>query len=163
MVTVLWTGSDRLGQVWTSQNRCEALFFFSCESHAVQIWPTPRTCVQFSNRTSLETLRTLRSGGNSASSRFNWRKVWTGVKCNFSWEHFPKRYIIRKLSLSWVWMWNFTRIGPKTKKLWLSIIPALRRSYQPSLGQTPKGVNSNFSWPHLDKSYFLRKPSISEA
>ena len=35
-------------------------------------------------------------------------------------------------------MSNFTRIGPKTKKLWLSIIPALRQSYQPRLGQPQK-------------------------
>ena len=57
MVIVLWTGSDRFGQVWTSQNRCEVLFFLNRESHAVPIWPTPKNCVQFSNRTSLETLR----------------------------------------------------------------------------------------------------------
>ena len=37
-------------------------------------------------------------------------------------------------------------MGPKTKKLWLSIIPALRRSYQPRLGLPQKGVNHNFSW-----------------
>ena len=53
MVTVLWTGSDRFGQVRTG----EVLFFLDHESHALQIWPTPKTCVQFSNRTSLETLR----------------------------------------------------------------------------------------------------------
>ena len=57
MITVLWTGSDRFGQVWTSQNRCEALFFLNRESHAVQTWPTPITCVQFPNRTWLETPR----------------------------------------------------------------------------------------------------------
>ena len=48
---------DRFGQVWTRQNRCEVLFLLNRESHAVQIWPTPKTCVQFSNHTSLETLR----------------------------------------------------------------------------------------------------------
>ena len=57
MVTVLWTGLDRLGHVWTIQNKCEALFFLNHELHSVQIWPTPQTCVQFSNRTSLETPR----------------------------------------------------------------------------------------------------------
>ena len=57
MVTVLWTGSDRFGQVRTSQNRCEVLFFLNPELHAVQIWPNPQTCVQFSNSTSLEALR----------------------------------------------------------------------------------------------------------
>ena len=57
MVPVLWTGLDRFGQVRTSQNRCEVLFFLNRESHTLQIWPTPKTCVQFSNHTSLETLR----------------------------------------------------------------------------------------------------------
>ena len=57
MVTVLRTGSDKFGQVWTSQNMCEALFFLNRETHAVQMWPTPQTCVQFSNSTSLEALR----------------------------------------------------------------------------------------------------------
>ena len=47
MVTILWTGSDKFGQVWTSQNRCEVLFFFNRESHAVQIWPTPRPACSF--------------------------------------------------------------------------------------------------------------------
>ena len=36
---------------------CEALFFLNRELHAAQIWPNPQTCVQFSNRTSLEALR----------------------------------------------------------------------------------------------------------
>ena len=156
------TGSDKFWQDWTSQKRCEALFFLNRELHAVQLWPTPKPACSFltvpcSNST------TLQSGGNNASSCFNWCKVWTGVKCNFSWEHFQKWSIIRKLSLSRVWMWNFTRIGPKTKKLWLSIIPGLRLSYQPRLGQPQKGVNRNFSWPHLDKLYVVRKLSISEA
>ena len=48
---------DRSGQVWTSQKRCEVLFFVNGESQALQIWPTPEFCVQFPNRTSLETLR----------------------------------------------------------------------------------------------------------
>ena len=50
-VTVLRTGSDKY------RYTCEALFFLNRELHAVQIWPSPQTCVQFSNRTSLETLR----------------------------------------------------------------------------------------------------------
>ena len=44
MVTVLYR---RSGQVWTSQNRCEVLFFLNRESHALQISPTPQICVQF--------------------------------------------------------------------------------------------------------------------
>ena len=42
--------------VWTGLDMSEQLFFLNRESHAVQIWPTPKTCMQFSNRTSLETL-----------------------------------------------------------------------------------------------------------
>ena len=51
---------ERFGQVWTSQRtgvKCEGLLFLNRESNAVKIWPTPKTCVQFSNLTSLETLR----------------------------------------------------------------------------------------------------------
>ena len=36
---------------------CEVLFFLNRESHALQIWPTPKARVQFSNHTSLETLQ----------------------------------------------------------------------------------------------------------
>ena len=48
------TGSDRFEQVIRGVKR---YFPSNRESHAVQIWPTPQTCVQFSNRTLLETLR----------------------------------------------------------------------------------------------------------
>ena len=54
MVTVLYVYRS---EVWASQNRCEVLFFLNRETHALQIWSTPQTCVQFPNRTSLETLR----------------------------------------------------------------------------------------------------------
>ena len=64
---------------------------------------------------------------NSPLSRFNWRKVWTGVKCNFSSARLHDRYVVGKLSISRVQKWNFTRIRRKTKKLWLSIIPARRQ------------------------------------
>ena len=47
MVTVLWTGSDKFGQIWTSQNRCEVLFFLKSESNAIQIWPTPKPACSF--------------------------------------------------------------------------------------------------------------------
>ena len=87
----------------------------------------------------------LQSGGNSLSSRFNWRKVWNGVKCNFSWAHLHRRYGDGKLSISGpAWTWNFTRIGRKTKKLRLSIIPAQRRSHQPPLGQPIKVRTATF-------------------
>ena len=41
-------------------------------------------------------------------------------------------------SIRRVRMWNFTRIGPRTKKLWFSIVPERRPSEQPGLGQLPK-------------------------
>ena len=57
MVTALWTGSDRFGQVrtgwdrfgqvWTSPNKCAALFFLHRELHTVQIWPTPKPACSF--------------------------------------------------------------------------------------------------------------------
>ena len=81
---------------------------------------------------------TLPSGGNSASSRFSWRKVWNGVKCNLSSAHLHVRTIVGKLSIRRVRMWNFTWIGCKTKKLWLSIILARRPSEQPGLGPPQK-------------------------
>ena len=37
----------RSRQVWTSQNRCEVLFFLNRESHAPQIWPTPKPACSF--------------------------------------------------------------------------------------------------------------------
>ena len=158
MVTVLRVGPGKSGQVRTgvkyyfSSTVSPTLFKFS---------PPPKEiCVQFPNRTSLETLR---SGGIRASSRFSWRKVWTGVKCNFSSPHHHVRRIVGKLSIRRVRMWNFTRIGRKTKKLWLSIVPVQRPSEQPGLGPPQKGVNCNFSSPELDKPYIVRKLLISEA
>ena len=71
--------------------------------------------------------RFMESGGNSASSRFNWRKVWTVVKCHFSSAHHHNHYVVGKLSITRVRMWNFTRIGRKTKKLRRSINPARRQ------------------------------------
>ena len=71
--------------------------------------------------------RLMRSGGNSPSSRFNWHKIWTGVKCHFSSAHHHNQCVVGKLSISRVRMWNFTRIGRKAKKLRLSINPARRQ------------------------------------
>ena len=162
MGTVLRTGSDRLGKVWTSENRCEALFLLNRESHTVQIWPSPQTCVQFLYRASLETLRP------SEVVETALRQASIGERCELVWSatflgHFQTRFIIRKFSLSGVRMWNFTGIGPKTKKLWLSIVLARRPSEQPGLGPPQKGVNCNFSWPEFDKPYGVRKLSISDA
>ena len=69
----------------------------------------------------------VRSGGNNPSSRFSWRNVWTGVKCNFCSAQLHNWYVDGKLLISRVRMWNFTRIRRKTRKLWLSISPARRQ------------------------------------
>ena len=132
MGTVLGTGLDRFGQVWTSQNRCKVLFSSTVSRTLSKFGLPPKPACSF--------LTVLQSGGNSLSSRFNWRKVWTGVKCNFSSAQLHNRYVDGKLPISRVRMWNFTRIGRKIKKLRLSIIPALRQSHRPSLDQPQKGV-----------------------
>ena len=80
MVTVLRTDLDRFGQVWTSQSRCEVLFFLNRESHALQIWPTPKTCVQFSNCTSLKTL------WPSEVVESVLRHASVGVRCELVWS-----------------------------------------------------------------------------
>ena len=72
MVTVLCIGPDKSGQVRTG---VKYYFFLNGESHALQIWATRQTCVQFPNRTSLETLRpseVVESGLRHAS---------VGVRC----------------------------------------------------------------------------------
>ena len=116
MVTVLWTGSDRFGHaVSTSPHGLPPNF-----THELKIC-LGRFLSPF------RSARLIGSGGNSPLSHFNWHKVWTGVKCNFSSAQLHDRYVDRKLSISRVWMWNFTRIWRKTKKLWLSIIPAWRQ------------------------------------
>ena len=148
------TGWDKSEQVWST-------IFLNRESHALQIWPTPKPACSFLT-VPRSKLYDPRSGGIRASSRFSWRKVWTGVKCNFSWPHHHVRNIVEKLSIRRGRMWNFTRIGRKTKKLWLSIFPAQRPSEHIRLGQHQKGVTCIFSWPELDKPYGVRKLSISK-
>ena len=120
-------------------------------------WLTIFLYPSFTSRTVMKSCRL------GASTRFGWRKVWNGVKCNFPSAHHHVRNVVRKLSMSRVRMWNFTRIGSKTKKLWLSIVPVQRPSEQPGLGPPFKGVNCNFSWPEFDKPYGVRKLSISDA
>ena len=115
MVTVLWTGSDRFGHaVSTSLHGLPPNF-----THALKI------CLG-SFLSPFRPARLIGSGGNSPSSCFNWHKVWTGVKCNFSSAQLHDQNALGKVSISRVRMWNFTRIRRKTKKLWLSIIPAQR-------------------------------------
>ena len=116
MVTVLWTGSDRFSYaVSTSLHGLPPNF-----THARKI------CLERFLST-FRSARLIGSGGNSPSSRFSWCKVWTGVKCNFSSAQLHDRYVDGKLPISRVRMWNFTRIRHKTKKLWLSIVPARKQ------------------------------------
>ena len=58
---------------------------------------------------------------------------------------------------------KFHQVRPKTKKLWLSIIPAQRLSEQPGLEPTQKGVNCNFSSLEFDKLYGVGKLSNPDA
>ena len=116
MVTVLWTGLDRFCYaVSTSLHGLPPNF-----THALKIC-LGRLLSPF------RSARLIGSGGNSPSSCFSWRKVWTGEKCNFSSAQLHDRYVDGKLPISRVRMGNFTRIRRKTRKLWLSIIPARRQ------------------------------------
>ena len=149
MVTVLWTGSDRFGHaVSTFLHGLPPNF-----THALKIC-LGRFLSPF------RSARLIGSGGNSPSSRFSWRKVWTGVKCNFSSAHLHDQFIIGKLLISRVRMWNFTWIRRKTKK-----ITAFNTSGTKAVAcdHPQKGVNFHLSSPQLDKPYVVRKLSISEA
>ena len=155
-------GVKSFDQVWTSQNRCEVLFFLHGESHAIQILPTPQKPTYRYLTVPRSKLYDPSKWWKRASWCFSWCKVWNGVKCNFSSAHHHVRNVVRKLSMSRVRMCNFTMIGPKTKKLWLSIVPVQRPSEQPDLGPPQKGVNCNFSLPEFDKPYGVRKLSTSD-
>ena len=104
---------------------------------------TPKTTTTGSStgiwRYLVKNSKTLWSGGNSALSRFSWRNLWTGVKCNVSSAHHHDQ-----TSLESSWLAEFEcEISPgydvRQKKLLLSIIPARRLSDQPGLG-TPQKV-----------------------
>ena len=149
MATVLWTGSDRFGHaVLTSLHGLPPNF-----THALKI------CLG-SFLSPFRSARLIGSGGNSPLSRFNCHKVWTGVKCNFSSAQLHDRYTVGKLSISWVRMWNFTRIRHRTKK-----VMAFDNSGTKAVvcDHPQKGVNYHLSLPQLDKLYVVRKLSISEA
>ena len=77
------------------------------------------------------------------------------MKFNFSSVYHNNRKIVGKLSNRRVQMRNFTRIGPKTKKLWLSIILAGFLS-SPAWDHPKKGVNYLFSAPESDQPYVIR-------
>ena len=116
MVTVLWTALDKFGHaVSTSLHGLPPNFTHALKSCLGRFLSPFRSA------------RLIVSGGNRPLSRFSWRKVWTGLKCNFSLAHLHDRYVDGKLSIIRVRMWNFTRIRRKTKKLWLSINPARRQ------------------------------------
>ena len=89
--------------------------------------------------------------------QFSWHKVWNGLKCNFSSVCHKVRKVVGKLTISLVRMCNFTRTAHKTKRLWLSIIPARRPSEQPSLRPPQKGVNYHFSSPHFSQAVWRWK------
>ena len=141
MVTVLCIGPDKSGQVRTGVK----YYFSSTVSPTLFKFGPPPNLRAVSWPYLARNSTTLRSGGIRASQRFSWRKMWTGVKRNFSSPHHHVRKIVGKLSNRRDRMWNFTRIRPKTKKLWLSIFPARRPTEHTGLGPPPKGVNCNFS------------------
>ena len=77
------------------------------------------------------------------------------MKWNFSSAQLHQPYVVRKLSISQVQIYSFTRIGHKIKRLRLLIIPPRRRSDERGLRQPPKGVNYNFPRRYLDESYVV--------
>ena len=132
MVTVLWTGLDRFGQVWTGLDRFGQVRTGLDKSE--QVWRTISSSTMSRTLSTLglphnlhavflsylaQNSTTLHNGGNSSSWHCSRRKVCTGRKCNFSSAHFLALYIVAKLSISRVWMCRFTRIRRKTKKFWL--------------------------------------------
>ena len=131
------TGSDKLEQVWST------IFPLVWVAHSPNLAHPPNLRAVFQPYLARNST-TLWNGGNSLSTRFNWLKVWTGVKCNFSLPHLHLLYVMEKLSISQVRMWNFTRIRCKIKKLRLSVNPSWRLSEQHGLGQPPKGANYHF-------------------
>ena len=135
------TGSDRFGQVRTGVKH----YFTSTVSPTLFQYGPPPNLRAVSLPYLARNSTTLQSGGNSPLSCFNWRKVWTGVKCNFSSAHHHNRYVVGMLSISRVQMCNFTRMWRKTKKLWLSIIPARRPSDQSGLRNPKRMQTSSFS------------------
>ena len=159
MVTVLCLGPDKSGQARTGVK----YYFSSTVSPTLfKFGPAPKPACSFLT-VPRSKLYDPPKWWKRASSCFNWRKVWNGVKCNFSSPHHHIRNVVGKLSIRRVRMWNFTRIGPKTKKLWLSINPARRLFEQPGFGTPQDGVKCNFSLPEFDKPYGVRKLSISDA
>ena len=155
MVTVLSVGLDKSGQVRTGVK-----YFSSTVSPTLFKFGPPPNLRAVSSPYLARNSTTLPSGGIMASSHFSWRKVWTGVKCHFSSADHHNQYVVGKLSISRVRMWNFTRIGRKTKK-----VTAFQKSSTKAVAwnHPQKGVNYHFSSLQLDKPCVIRKLSILEA
>ena len=132
------TMHDKLGQVRTGLDKTEQVWSTIFPQPHSSNLAHPKTCVQFPNHTFARNPTTLLRGGIRASSRFSWCKVWTGVKCNFSLPHHHVRTIVGKLSIRRVWMWNFTRIGRKTKKVMAFDNSGTNAVWPARLGTTPK-------------------------
>ena len=101
----MWTGVNRCEQVWTGVNRCEQVWTGLNKSE--QVWSTV------------------------------FLRPWAARCPNFAYPSTKllHLYTLQKpLNVRGITrvLWNFTRIGRKTKKLWLSIIPAWTLSEQPS-------------------------------
>ena len=86
--------------------------------------------------------RLIESGGNSPSSHFSWRKVWTGMnwcEVQLLFGAAPRSARHSKSSRS---AELDCEISPgydvRQKKLWLSIVPVQRPSEQPGLGPPTK-------------------------
>ena len=140
MVTVLCIGPNKSGQV---RRGVKCYFSSTVRPTLFKFGPHTKPACSFLTVPRSNHM-TIRGGGIRASPRFSWRKVWTGVKCNFSSPHQHVRKIARKLSIRRVRMWNFTRIGPKTKKLWLSIVSRAGRLSIPAWDHPKKVWTATF-------------------
>ena len=161
MVTDLWTGLEKFEQVWTGLNRCEVQLFLNRETHALQILPTLKPACRCLTVPLLETT-TLRSGGNSPLLRFNWRKLWSDVNCNFSSAQLHELYVVWKLSIRPVGMCIFTRIGCK-KRVTAFDNCDTNMGWSAWAATTPQGMNYRFSSPDFGEPYVVWKLLIREA
>ena len=155
MVTVLWTGSDRFGHaVSTSLHGLPPNF-----THTLKIC-LGRFLSQF------QSARLIGSGGNSPSSRFSWRKVWTGVNwCELVWSATSfRRSSTTDTSIESSQLAEFEcEISPgyDVRKKIMAFNNSGTKAVACDLPQ--KGVNYHLSSPELDKPYVAEKLSISEA
>ena len=158
MVTVLYVGPDKSGQVRTGVK-----YYFSSTVSPTPFKFSPPRKPACSFLTSLETLRP------SEVVESLIRHASVGVKCELvGCATFLRRTTMSKISFESSRLGEFEcEISPgqdlRQKKLWHSIVPARRPSEHTGLGPSQKGVNCNFSWPEFDKPFGVRKLSISDA